>query len=491
MKIELVNKNFSEIMTNLLVLPVFEDSSYAELDEVNSKLNNRISEIIKEKEFEPKLNQTYLLDSLGNLNQKRILLIGLGKESLLTLEKIKQIYGNSSKISISLKLKSYSTILLKTKFSSEELVQAITEGSILGSYRFTKFKTKNNLHKLEYIQISTKEKNLQKSVNEATIIQDSVLLARDLINSPSSLKTPIKIAEIIKKVSKESNLKCTILNKNQIDKLKLNSLTTVSKGSSQAPVFIILEHKASKKSKTIALVGKGVTFDSGGINTKLWDGMKDMKKDMSGAAAIFGVLRSVSLLKLNLNIIGLLPITENMPGGNAMKPGDVINSYSGKTIEVLHTDAEGRLILADALSFGEKNFKPDKIIDLATLTGACTIALGNLSAGLMSNNKELTKELQKASEESGEKVWELPLYEEYKKDIESNVADLRNIGDPRSYAGAITAGLFLKEFVEKTPWAHLDIAGPSWSEETNNYLVQGGTGFGIRLLTRFLINESK
>jgi len=491
MKIDLINKDFLDFKSNLLILPVFEDNNYNELEEVDSKLNKRISELKKEKEFECKLNQTYLIETLGNLNYKRILLIGIGKEQELTLEKIRQVYGTSSKIANSLKLTNYSTILIKTKFKSEEVLQSIIEGANLGSYKFIKFKSDKNIKQLDNLQILTKENNKEfnKSIKLSTIISDSVILARDLINSPSSLKTPVQMGDIIKKVAKESNLKCTIFNKSQIEKLKLNSLTTVSKGSPQPPIFVILEHKSSKKDKTIVLVGKGVTFDSGGINVKPWDGMKDMKRDMSGAAAVIGILRIISLLKLNLNVIGLLPITENMPGGNAMKPGDVIKSYSGKTIEVLHTDAEGRLILADSLSFGEKNFKPDKIIDIATLTGACPIALGNLSAGLMSNNKELTKQIQKASEESGEKVWELPLYEEYKKDIESNVADLKNIGDPRSYAGTITAGLFLKEFIEKTPWVHLDIAGTAWSEENKNYLSQGGTGYGIRLLTKFLINQ--
>ncbi len=490
MKINIINKNFLDINSNLIILPVFEDILYKELEQVDAKLNNRITELIKEKDFEAKLNQVYLIETLGKLNQKRILLVGLGKESELTLEKIRQAYGTSSKIIKSLKITNYSTLLINCKFKPGELAQVIVEGSILGAYKFDKFKSKVE-KKIDYLDIITKEtKEIESAIKKAQILADSVYLARDLVNNPSSIKTPVYIGEFAKKIAKESGLKCTVLQKKDIEKLKMGCLLGVSKGSAQPPVFVILEYYNNKKKSPVVLVGKGITFDSGGINLKPWDGMKDMKQDMSGAASVLGIMRTVALLKLNVNLVGLMPITENMPGGNSMKPGDILTSYSGKNIEMQHTDAEGRLILSDALSFAEKNFKPSKIIDLATLTGACVIALGTLTAGLFSDNNDLVREIIKASQESGERVWQLPFYEEFKRDIESVIADVKNLGNPKGSAGAITAAVFLREFVEKTPWAHLDIAGTAFSDENMHYLVQGGTGYGIRLLTQFLINES-
>ena len=494
MDIEILNRSLFESKTPLLALPVIENQEYGELNEVNDKLSNVIKELIKDKEFDPKPNQLYLLNTLGNLPHKKVLLVGLGKEEELTLEKIRQAYGSCSKFVNSLKLKHYSTILLKSKrFKPEEITQALVEGSRLGSYQFTKFRTKDKdqLTKINLLSIITSNKEISNSIKKAIILTDSVFLVRDLVNNPSSLKTPTYIGELSKKIAKELGLKCTLLNKAQIEKLKMGGLLGVSKGSSQPPLFVILEYRPNKKAKTIALVGKGITFDSGGINLKPWDGMKDMKEDMAGAATVLAILRTAAMLRLNINLIGLMPLTENMPGGGAMKPGDILTTYSGKNIEMLHSDAEGRLILSDALSFAEKNFKPDKIIDLATLTGACIIALGTQAAGLMSKNKELVKEILKASEETGERVWELPLYDEFKKDVESSIADVKNIGNPKGYAGAITAASFLSEFVEKTPWAHLDIAGTAFAEEPGPCTALGGTGFGVRLLTQFLLNESK
>ncbi len=494
MDIEILNRSLFEAKTPLLVLPVLENQEYGELNEVNHKLSNAVKEAIKDKEFEGKLNQLYSLNTLNNLSHKKVLLVGLGKEEELTLEKIRQAYGSCSKYANSLRIKHYSTILLKSKkFKPEEITLALVEGARLGSYQFTKFKTKDkdSLTKINLLSIITSNKEILHSIKKAIILTDSVFLVRDLVNNPASFKTPTYISEVAKKVAKESGLKCTVLQKPQIEKLKMGALLGVAKGSTQPPAFVILEYRPNKKGKTIAFVGKGITFDSGGINLKPWDGMKDMRDDMAGAATVLGLMRTAALLRLNINLVGLMPLTENMPGGSAMKPGDILTTYSGKNIEMLHSDAEGRLILADALSFAEKNFKPDKIIDLATLTGACVVALGTVAAGLMSKNKELVKELLKASEESGERIWELPLYDEFKKEVESSVADVKNIGNPRGYAGALTAGAFLSEFVEKTPWAHFDIAGPAFVDDAQHYLSSGGTGFGVRLLTQFLLNESK
>ncbi|MBI2672338.1 leucyl aminopeptidase [Candidatus Woesearchaeota archaeon] len=493
MEVSVLNRNLNETNGLMLVLPIQENLEfYHELNEVNNKLGNTIKDLIKDKEFEGKLNQTYLINSLGKLNFKKVLLIGLGKD--VSIEKIMQAYGTASKYANSLKLKEYSTVLVKAKkIDAEKIIENTVLGARLGAYEYTKFKTKNKneINKIELFSIITKEqgKKIEDAVKKAIILTDSVFLVRNLVNDPASLKTPLMIAEIVRKVAKNSGLRYKVYRKKDLEKMKMGAILGVARGSEQEPAMVVLEYNGRRKAKKIALVGKGITFDSGGINLKPWEGMTNMKMDMAGAATVLGIMRTASLLKLNINLIGLMPLTENMPGGNATKTGDILTGYSGKTIEVSHTDAEGRLILSDALSYAEKNYKPDKMIDFATLTGACLVALGSKIAGLMANNKDLTKELQNSSENTGEKIWELPLYDEFKKDVESKVADVKNLGHPKGYAGTITAASFLSTFVEKTAWAHLDIAGTAWSDETSNYLSEGGTGFGIRLIIDFLINQ--
>jgi len=497
MEVSVLNRNLKETNGLLLVLPVFEEGElYHELNEVNNKLGNLVKDLIKNKEFTGKLNQTYLINSLGKVNFKKILLVGLGKEKEITSEKIMQAYGSASKYVNSLKLREYSTVLFKIKkLDTEKIIESIVLGARIGAYEYTKFKTKNKneINKIELFSIIINEQvtKIGEAVKKAIVLSDSIFLVRNLVNEPASLKTPLMIAEVVRKAAKGSGLKYKLFRKKDLEKMKMGAILGVARGSSQEPVMAALEYNGGRKAKKIALIGKGITFDSGGINLKPWEGMTAMKMDMAGAATVLGIMRAASLLKLNVNLFGLMPLTENMPGGNATKTGDILTGYSGKTIEVAHTDAEGRLILSDALSYAEKNYKPDKMIDFATLTGACLGALGSKIAGLMGNNKELIKELEDSSENTGEKIWELPLYEEFKKDVESKIADVKNLGHPKGYAGTITAASFLSEFVEKTPWAHLDIAGTAWSDETANYLSDGGTGFGIRLIIDFLMKQNK
>ncbi len=305
------------------------------------------------------------------------------------------------------------------------------------------------------------------------------------MNEPGSSLTPTKLAEHALEL-KKLGVKVTVYDKKGIDKLGLHALLAVNRGSGQEPRFITLEYSKGK-GQPIALVGKGITFDSGGLDLKPANFMGDMKNDMAGAAAVIGTSKAMAELNLPLNVVGVIASTENMPGCNAYKPGDVITGYTGRTMEIGNTDAEGRVILSDALSYAEMNFKPRYLIDLATLTGACVIALGYAAAGVMSRDEALVNKLKLAGEAAGERVWELPMWDEYKESVKSDIADVLNIPGGKGYEGGAIAGAwFLQHFIEKTPWAHIDIAGPAWSIERKHYWDKGGTGFGVRLLVEFL-----
>ncbi len=370
-----------------------------------------------------------------------------------------------------------------------EAFSAFVEGLILSQYRYDKYKKReaDDPEIKDIILALPKSEDLSK-YNEALystiILCQSVMNARDYANAPGSELTPVTFSEQIKSLSKKCGIKTTILKKKEIETKKMGGLLAVSQGSNVPPRFVIMEYNIDKiEYDTIVLVGKGITFDSGGISLKPSQNMAEMKMDMSGAAAVAGAMEAVSKLKLPLRIIGLLPLTENMPGGSAQKPGDIVTISNGKTVEVDNTDAEGRLILADALHYATK-YKPKLIIDLATLTGACVVALGHLAAGVMGTDKENIERLKKSGDRSYERVWELPLYDEYDELIKSDVADVKNVGG--RWGGAITAGMFLKKFVDDSPWIHIDIAGPAIMEKETEIEQKGGSGFGVRLLVDFL-----
>jgi leucyl aminopeptidase len=286
-------------------------------------------------------------------------------------------------------------------------------------------------------------------------------------------------------LAKKQNLKVSVLGEKELKQKNFNALLAVAQGSQSKPGLVVLEHNPKGTKKTVALVGKGVTFDSGGINLKSSGGLEDMKMDMSGAAAVAATLITASKLKLKTKIIGVIPIVENMPSGSAARPGDVVKSYDGKSVEIGNTDAEGRLILIDAISYAIKKYKPDTLIDMATLTGACVVALGEKIAGVFSSDDDLASSIVKSGEKTHERCWHMPLPDDYKELIKSDIADIKNIGSSR-WGGAITAALFLSEFVKDTPWAHIDIAGPAFTKKATDYCGSGGTGFGVRLLCELL-----
>jgi leucyl aminopeptidase len=378
--------------------------------------------------------------------------------------------------------------------AAESRLFALREASI-SDYTFDTFKSKKNefekidgLHILPLVKET--EEELEERLVQVRLLRASQVLARNLGNRPANDLSPEAFAQAAKEMAEEAKgLRVTILGVKELQKEKMGGILGVSQGSVQEPRMIIIEHRPKKPKKSVVLVGKGVTFDSGGISIKPGAGMGWMKYDMCGAATVMGIMRAVADLDLPIKVVGLIPAVENMPSGSAIKPGDILTTSSGKTVEVDNTDAEGRLILADALHYSAR-FNPDIVIDFATLTGACIVALGHEAAGMMGNDKELMDELQKLGEQVGERVWPMPLYEEYLSYLKSEWADIKNAGS--RWGGAVTAGTFLKQWVpEKVSWAHLDIAGVGYNEKEHNGLPKGASGFGVVLGATFLENLLK
>ncbi len=478
-----------------VVLSFFEDEEELQngVRRLSKKISGKIEKIIKDGEFKGKANQTSLIHTIGEMPAKRVLLVGLGKKKEFKIDKVRQASGIASAYLRRIGIKKITTALLGdgiSGVSASDLAQAITEGSILALYQFNDYKTQN-LDEIKVVEelIIVADHDLDqidKGAKRGKIVAESTNLARDLVNHPSNHVTPTRMADTAMDIAKAHGLKCKVLERRDMEKLGMGGLIGVAKGSHEPPKFIILEYNGGKKkTNPIVLIGKSITFDSGGISIKPAEKMEQMKDDMSGGAAVLGCLKAAARFAIPLNIVGLLPATENMPGGSAIKPGDVLKTMSGKTIEVISTDAEGRMILADAITYATR-YKPAAIIDLATLTGACVIALGNHAIGLMGNNSDLINKFRIAGDISGERVWELPLWEEYSEQIKSDIADIKNVGGRGG--GTITAAAFLSKFVENYPWVHLDIAGTSWLESNKSYIPKGGTGVGVRLLTQFLLD---
>ncbi|MGR3309986.1 MAG: leucyl aminopeptidase, partial [Candidatus Brocadiales bacterium] len=427
----------------------------------------------------------------------RVMLVGLGKRDKFSLDKIRQASGSSTKRVKNMGIKNLVSTLQELDsyedIPAESCAEAVVTGSILGSYRFTRYKTPEpeEIKKIENLTLIVSKKALlpqvQSGVRRAKAISDAVCLARDLGNMPSCDMTPTFLANTAKQIAKEYKLKCEILSKPQMQRLGMGGMLGTSQGSAQPPKFIIMEHKPGgvrgKKADTIVLAGKGITFDSGGISIKPSKNMDKMKYDMAGAATVVGTMKAVGALKIPLHVVGLIPCTENMPSGTAVKPGDVLRSITGKTIEIITTDAEGRVILADALGYA-KRYKPACVIDVATLTGSCIVALGMVVTAMLGNNEALKERVKNAGLASFERVWELPLWEEYHEQIKSDIADIKNVGS--SGGGTITAACFLAKFTEDYPWVHLDIAGTAMAEKDGPYIPKGGTGVGVRLLVQLL-----
>lgn len=494
MKLNFKDAELVKQKADALIVGIFEDGLDAVAKEVNAKLEGKITELLKTEEFKGRSNTTALIHTFGRLPADRLVLVGLGKQKEFTIEKLRQASAVSASFARDKGFKAAVTSLHLHDVSgagSEEVGQAVAEGSLLALYRFGKYKTEKDAvqelsKQLETLILPERDKqrrsDLEKGAAAGEKIATAVGYARDLVSEPAGELTPLAMADRAKELARRHGFKCTILMPDQIKRLKMGAFLAVAQGSHQPPRFVVLEYKGGKASeKPLVFVGKAITFDSGGISIKPSEGMGEMKDDMSGGAAVLGAISAAAMLKLPLNIVGLVPATENLPGGSAYKPGDVLRSMSGLTIEVISTDAEGRLILSDALAYAAR-YKPAAIIDLATLTGACVIALGHVNTGLMGNNEDLMKKIEAAAQMTAEKVWRLPMDDEYAEQIKSDIADVKNVGGRP--AGTITAGWFLKKFAGDFPWAHLDIAGTAWTTEAKPYVPKGSTGVGVRLLTQ-------
>ncbi len=382
------------------------------------------------------------------------------------------------------------TLLILPRGVKEKTFQAVAEGVVLGSYSFDKYKEKKEEEKFEVKEVLIQDAN-RETVNRGVVIATAQNYARDLVNEPGNVINPITLAEEAKRLAKEHKLQCKVYDEKQIQEMGMLALWSVGKGSATPPRLIHLTYKPKGKAKDrIVLVGKGLTFDSGGLNIKPGDYMRTMKMDKSGACAVLGIMKVIAQLKPNVEVHGIIGAAENMPSGTAYRPDDIIRAKNGKHIEIDNTDAEGRVTLADALSYAS-DLKPSRIIDMATLTGACMVALGEYTAGLFTNSEDFAKEIKEVAKETGERVWELPMDDErLRKKIKKGPADVVNTGG--RYGGAITAAMFLEEFVgDGIKWVHLDIAGPAWSKEDYGYYTQGGTGFGVRTCVEYIMRLDK
>ncbi len=439
-----------------------------------------------------KLGKLGLIPTPKNNQFDRVLLAGLGKKDEITRDTIRFVTGKIAQKARELKLKEFSIIVPPTSINEPgSAVSQIVEGAKMSLYKFDTFKKEKATESPKLTIIIPESEEIKKTARTAEIIAEGAIFTKNIANLPPNECTPNTLANIAKTIAKKNKMKYTVISKQELKKRGFGGITAVGQGSKNEPKLIILEHMhGPKNEKPIVLVGKAVTFDTGGISLKPGEKMDEMKFDKCGGCTVLGIMKAVSELKIPLNIVGIVPSVENMPGGESYRPGDIIKLYNGKTAEILNTDAEGRLILADALSYGEKQYSPKAIIDFATLTGACIIALGTNVAGLVSNNKQLTEKLNESSERTTEEIWQLPLNQDYMDMIKSDVADMKNIGIGRA-AGTITAAAFLKNAIEKTPWAHLDIAGVAWTQiatKEKTYNPKGATGFGVRLVLDYLQN---
>ncbi len=468
---------------------------------VDRALGGALRELIKSAEFEGKANQVSVFHTQGKIPAKRVLLVGLGKKKDARLDAVRQAMGSAAKRAHQLGASSFHAVLPDLgipRAGASQVAQAMVEGAMLGGYEFRAYRTEDSNHRKGPTRLTLlvsradRLKDSEEGVRRGRASAEATWLVRDLCNHPSNVMTPTRIVQEAKSVAKERGVRLKVLEQRDMERMGMGALLGVARGSHEPPKFVILEYTGSRRkgrdAGPIVLVGKTITFDTGGISLKPAENMEQMKADMTGGAEVLATIRAAARLRLPLHVISILPATENMPGGRAIKPGDILKTLSGKTVEVQNTDAEGRLILADGLAYATR-YKPRAIIDVATLTGACIVALGRHAIGMFGNDDALKRRVEEAGEAAGERVWEMPLWQEYYEQLKSDVADMRNIGGRP--AGMITAAMFLKQFVGDSPWVHLDIASTDWGDSERPYTAKGPTGIGTRLLVQYLLNEAR
>ena len=489
LRVKIENSNPVTKKTEMLCGFVLENSDkILGLNKINSKISDSIKQSLRDNDGV--LGRVTIVPTNNKTPAKRIILAGIGKKEKITKDTIRFVSGKIAQKASELKLKEFS-IITPPSFLNDPIssVSQITEGCKMTLNKFDNYKSKKESIVPNLTILVSKSNKNSKAIKNSEIISEGVIFARNIANLPPNECTPTTLANFAKVIAKKNKMKCVIFSQNDLKKKGFGGITAVGQGSKNEPKLIILEYYGGKQNeKPIVLVGKAVTFDTGGISLKPGEKMDEMKFDKCGGCTVLGIMKALSELKLSVNVVGIIPSVENMPSGESYRPGDILKLYNGKTAEILNTDAEGRLILADALAYGEKQYSPKAIIDFATLTGACIIALGNNVAAIVSNDEKLTQKINESSKRTTEEVWELPLNDDYMNLIKSDVADMKNVGVGRA-AGTITAAAFLRNAIEKTPWIHIDIAGVAWIQgatKSKPYNPKGATGFGVRLILDYL-----
>jgi len=497
MEIKVIAGDITQTEAGAIMLGIFEGVKRpdGDLAVVDKALAGAVSQLISQGEIKGKVREITIIHSLGRLPAARVAVTGLGKKGDLSLDGVRMAVGEACRLLQQKGVGDAAAAALGTGgLALDGIAQAMTEGALLGTYSFRRHMTGEAEHgELKRLTIVVPDKTkltISKQGSEkGRVLAEATNLARDMINEPANYMTPSNMAKTAARLAKSYGLKLEVLERGQMRKLGMGALLGVTQGSQQPPKFIVLRYRGVASSQVdLALVGKGITFDSGGISIKPSEGMGEMKGDMAGGAAVMAAISAIAQLKPKLNVIALVPCAENLPGGEALKPGDVLTAMNGKTIEIISTDAEGRLILADALSYAGK-LGARRIVDVATLTGSCRVALGDDCSGVFGNNQGLVDKLIIASATAGELMWQLPMYEQAKEQLKSEVADIKNVGG--KWGGAITAAHFLAEFVGNTPWVHLDIAGTSLSEKERGYIAKGATGVAVRTLANLALSLAK
>jgi leucyl aminopeptidase len=494
MKINVITASLASVEGDALVVGLYADEprprdAVARLDRT---LGGHLAEVFAAERFQGKPGQVTYVHTGGRLPARRVIVVGLGKRAELTLETVRRAASAGLRRARDLGARVVAIETLGERLPARARAHAVTEGAVLGAYTFDRYKREKPEKRVEELRLVEVDGRRRRDATEGArtgeIFAEATCFARDLVNSPANDVHPTHLANVAARMAKDARLGVRVLDRAECQKLGMGAFLGVAAGSEQPPKFIHLTYTpAGRRRRRVAVIGKGITFDSGGLDLKPAESMLRMKDDMSGAAAVLGIMRALPALKPAVEVHGLIAATENMPSGSAIRPGDVLRAMNGTTIEVGNTDAEGRLTLADAIVYAGEKIKADEIIDMATLTGACVVALGPLCSGLFANDQPLADRLLAAAEQAGERVWQLPLIDDYREHLKSDVADLNNVG-PRG-GGAITAGLFLKEFAGERPWAHLDIAGPAFVEKDTPLSPKGATGAAVRTVLTYLTME--
>jgi leucyl aminopeptidase len=494
MQIEFQPENYREVACDLLAYPIFEEEAgdLTALEPLGTITRGAVQSVLNSGEFKPELYNTCKIGKATGLKTRYLLLVGLGKKTKFEPARLREVAGTAVRIARASACKNVA--FLCRGIPSEGLAARLAaEGALHANYEADIYKTRDKEQRdVEIFRVLFETKvahpDIREGIRRGMIVGDATNFARTLANEPSNILTPSQFAERALSIGTPAGLHIRIMERDEIEKLGMNTLLAVSRGSDEPPKLIVMQlgpeqQKRKKPGPLFALVGKGVTFDSGGICLKPSDKMEEMKGDMAGGAAVLGAMVALAQIRPQRPLIGLIPVVENLPSGKATKPGDVVKSYLGKTVEIINTDAEGRLILADALAYA-RTLGATQIIDVATLTGACVVALGHVNAGMLGTDQKVIDRLRSNCKITGEGLWQLPLDDAYRKAIRSEIADIKNVGD--RWAGAITAAKFLQEFVEETPWVHLDIAGMDLDTDGKPFACKGATGFGVRTLVQLL-----